>query len=76
MTTTNERTANMDPTTLDDDTLAEVALDAACAAIQNALGAEDGGFAGLYFSGDRGAAILRILEDYIAAERAHLAGGA
>ena len=71
-----ERNANMDSTTLDDDTLAEVALDAAVATIQDALGQTDGGFAGIYFSGDMGDAIRRILRDYIAAERAHLEGGA
>lgn len=59
----------MDPTTLDDGTLAEVALDAAVATIQDALGVPDGGFAALYFSGDRGDAIRRLLLDYIAAER-------
>ena len=66
----------MNPTTLDDDTLAEVALDAAVAAIQNALGQTDGGFAGIYFSGHRGEFIRNLLRDYITAERAHLAGGA
>lgn len=72
MTTTNERNANMDSTTLDDDTLAEVALDAAVATIQDALGVTDGGFASLYFAGERGDAIRRILREYAAAERAHL----
>ena len=77
MTTTNtERNANMGPVILDNDTLAEVALDAAVATIQDALGQTDGGFAGHYFSGDTGDAVLRLLRDYIAAERAHLAGGA
>lgn len=66
----------MDPTTLDDDTLAEVALNAAVATIQDALGQTDGGFAGTYFSGHRGEFIRNLLRDYIAAEREHLAGGA
>lgn len=69
MNTANEGNTTMDPTTLDNDTLAEVALDAACAAIQDALGVPDGGLAGLHFSGDKGDAIRRLLLDYIAAER-------
>lgn len=72
MTANNEGNNTMDPTTLDSDTLAEAALDAAAATIQDALGVTDGGFAGLYFAGDRGDAIRRILRGYIAAERAHL----
>lgn len=66
----------MGPVILDNDTLAEAALDAAVATIQGALGQTDGGFAGIYFSGDRGDAILRLLRDYAAAEREHLEGGA
>ena len=53
-----------------------VALDAAAATIQDALGQTDGGFASFYFAADAGDAIRRILKGYIAAERAHLAGGA
>lgn len=60
---------------MDNETFAESALDAACAAIQDALGVTDGGLAGLHFSGDAGDAIRRLLLDYIAAERATQAAG-
>lgn len=76
MTTTNEGNTSMGPVIPDNDTLAEAALDAAVATIQGALGQTDGGFAGIYFSGDRGDTILRLLRDYAAAEREHLEGGA
>ena len=69
MNTTNEGNNTMDPTTLDDDTLAEMALDAAVATIQDALGLTDGGFAGLYFAGEKGGIIRQILLRYILAER-------
>ena len=59
----------MDSTTLDDDTLAEAALDAAVATIQDALGVTDGGFAALYFAGERGGTIRQILLRYILSER-------
>jgi hypothetical protein len=59
----------MDPTTLDDDTLAEVALDAAVATIQDALGVTDGGLAALHFSGAAADTMRRLLLEYIAAER-------
>ena len=59
----------MDPTTLDDDTLTEVALDAAVATIQDALGQTDGGFAGIYFSGHRGDFVRNLLKDYVTQER-------
>ena len=76
MTANNERTANMENFMISDDTLAVNALDAAVATIQDVLGQTDGGFASIYFAGERGAAILLLLEDYIAAERAHMAGDA
>jgi hypothetical protein len=44
--------------------LAQNALDAACASIQEALGQEDGGFAGIFFSGEKGEQILTILRQY------------
>ena len=43
--------------------LADEALNAACALIQDRLGQTDGGFAGIYFSGDH--LIREILTDYI-----------
>jgi hypothetical protein len=59
--------------TTDDNTaasLADIALDAACAAVQDALGVTDGGFAAHHFSGEEGDAIRAILRRYIAAENA------
>lgn len=46
------------------DQLAENALDQACKSIQDALGQEDGGFAGLFFSGQKEEEILAILRQY------------
>ena len=48
--------------------LAEAALNAACVLIQDELGKEDGGVAGIYFSGDKEHLIMQILKDYIATE--------
>lgn len=48
--------------------LAEDALDAAVAFIQDELGQTDGGFAALWFSGQREAMVKAILSDYIRAE--------
>jgi hypothetical protein len=44
--------------------LAQNALDAACASIQEALGQEDGGVAGMFFSGQSEEEILAILRQY------------
>jgi hypothetical protein len=44
--------------------LAQNALDQACKSIQDELRQEDGGFAGVYFSGDKGEQILAILRQY------------
>lgn len=46
--------------------LADEALHAACAVIQDRLGQTDGGMAGIYFSGDH--LIREILTDYIMQE--------
>jgi hypothetical protein len=48
----------------DIETLANDALDAAALSIQDALGIEDGDFAGMFFAGDAGKTILEILTDY------------
>jgi len=48
--------------------LAEAALNAACVLIQDELGKEDGGVAGIYFSGDKEHLIMEILKDYISTE--------
>lgn len=48
--------------------MAESALNAACADIQQQLGVTDGGFASLWFCGEREEMILSILSDYITAE--------
>jgi hypothetical protein len=48
--------------------LADDAANKAILHIQNHLGQTDGGFAGLYFSGDRWDDLLSILSDYIKAE--------
>jgi len=48
--------------------LAEAALNAACVLIQDELGKEDGGVAGIYFSGDKEHLIMQILKDYISTE--------
>ena len=48
--------------------LAEAALNAACVLIQDELGQEDGGVAGIYFSGDKEHLIIQILKDYISTE--------
>jgi hypothetical protein len=48
--------------------LAEAALNAACVLIQDELGQEDGGVAGIYFSGDKEHLIMEILKDYISTE--------
>lgn len=45
--------------------LANDALNAACAFIQDALQISDGGGAGLFFTGETEAAILKALSDYI-----------
>ena len=48
--------------------LAQIALDAACFAIQEKLGQEDGGIAGMYFTGINEDMILTILKSYIQTE--------
>ena len=48
----------------DAEELANDALDAAALSIQDALGIEDGDFAGMFFAGDAGKTILEILTDY------------
>jgi len=50
------------------DTAVDSALDAGCLAIQEALGETDGGFAGMYFSGDAGAAVRDVLANYLVAQ--------
>jgi len=53
------------------DSLAEDALDCACAEIQRQLGVKTGDLAGLIFSGSNGDAIRDIFKQYIQAEMAH-----
>lgn len=48
--------------------LAQIALDAACFAIQEKLGQEDGGIASLFFTGSNEDMILTILKSYIQTE--------
>lgn len=45
------------------------ALDAACEMIQKSLGVGDGGFAGMYWSGEREEALKAMIRDYYEAER-------
>ena len=62
--------ATINLTPAETDMLADIALDAAIAAIQDALGVTDGGFAALHFGGQEGDAIRAILRRYITAENA------
>jgi hypothetical protein len=48
--------------------LAQIALDAACFAIQEKLGQEDGGIAGMYFSGVTEDVVMSIFKSYIRTE--------
>ena len=50
------------------DTIAEDALNAAVAAIQAAVGQTDGGFAALWFTGERERILKSILINYARAE--------
>lgn len=50
------------------DDIVDDALNAAVASIQAAIGQTDGGFAALWFIGQREAVIKSILTDYIRAE--------
>ena len=50
------------------DALADEALDVAVKHIQTVLGQTDGGFAALWFSGQREAIVKAILTDYARAE--------
>lgn len=50
------------------DSIVEDALNAAIATIQAAIGQTDGGFAALWFAGEREAVIKAILADYTRAE--------
>ncbi len=66
-TPTRERTRSL--------IVAEELLNTAIAAIQEKLGTDDGGFAGVFFTGDNGerlAAAERLLADYIEAETIYL----
>lgn len=45
--------------------LAGAALDAACLHIQEKLGQDDGGIAGIFFSGEQGEQVIRLFMDYI-----------
>lgn len=62
-------TINLTPA--ETDMLADIALDAAVAAVQDALGVTDGGFAALHLAGEDGATLRAILRRYIAAENAN-----
>lgn len=57
--------------TSDLEALADEALDVAVAHIQAVLGQADGGFAALWFSGQREAIVKAILADYARAEIEH-----
>jgi hypothetical protein len=48
--------------------LADNAANEAVRHIQDHLGQKDGGFAGIYFSGDRWDVLVSVLADYAAAE--------
>jgi len=48
--------------------LAMAALDAACLHIQEQLGQDDGGVAGIFFSGPEGEQIVRTFDQYIQLE--------
>ena len=48
--------------------IAEHAFNRAILHIQNHLGQQDGGVAGIYFSGDKEHLIMQILKDYISTE--------
>ncbi len=50
------------------DSLTDDALNAAVATIQSALGQSDGGFAALWFTGEREALLRSMLADYVRAE--------
>jgi hypothetical protein len=62
------------------DALADAAMNVAVAHIQDEMGIPDGGFAGIYFSGEEGeeegyGKAVRILKDYIRAEQEFFMGG-
>ena len=57
--------------TSDLEALADEALDVAVKHIQTVLGQTDGGFAALWFSGQREAIVKAILADYARAEIEH-----
>jgi hypothetical protein len=61
-----ERTS--EPTTLNIDEMAQNALDAACASIQEALGVATGDLAGMFFSGEAGERVLDVFKSYIRLE--------
>jgi hypothetical protein len=50
------------------DELVELALNSACAAVQNALGETDGGLAGIMFSGELGDKFREVFSKYCSAE--------
>ena len=52
----------------DIDNLAEDALNAACCEIQEKLGQDDGGIAGVFFSGPNGETAKKLFADYIRLE--------
>jgi hypothetical protein len=52
----------------DIETLADNALNSAIKEIQDELGVDDGGFAGIYFSGEKWDTLRKELELYIQAE--------
>lgn len=52
--------------------LADEALNAACISIQDALGQDDGGVAGIFFSGEMEEKITEILREYVRFEIASL----
>ena len=53
---------------LDIDTIAENALDAACASIQDELGVAAGDLAGIFFSGEAAEQVLKVFKAYIRLE--------
>ena len=48
--------------------LAEDALNSACLSIQDSLRIESGDVAGIFFSGDKGEAVINLMKEYIRME--------
>jgi hypothetical protein len=60
--------ARISQKTLDIDTIAQNALDAACASIQDDLGVNTGDLAGMFFTGEAEENFMRVIKSYIRCE--------